>query len=310
VDVIEITGLTKAYKRLRRGRTVTHVALDGLDLSVPSGGVFGFLGPNGSGKTTTIRCLLGLTRPTAGTCRLLGRAVPAALHEVAGRVGAIVEQPALFPTMSARRNLEILARIEGIGPTTVATTLERVGLGERADELVKTYSLGMRQRLALGAALLKDPEVLLLDEPANGLDPSGIREIRTLMRGLGDEGRTVFVSSHHLAEIEHTCDAVAILNGGRCIAAGSVQDVLHSRQAPQMVVAVHNMVAAAEVLLGAGVHSRPDGDRLIVDIEASGAAWLNRVLADAGLWLTELRPAETSLEDVFLTLTGAAQEVA
>ncbi|MGH9275531.1 MAG: ABC transporter ATP-binding protein, partial [Acidimicrobiales bacterium] len=276
MDVIEISGLTKAYRRLRRGRTVTHVALDGLDLSVPAGGVFGFLGPNGSGKTTTIRCLLGLTRPTAGTCRLLGHAVPTGLHEVTGRVGAIVEQPALFPTMSARRNLEILARIEGIGPSRVTSTLERVGLGERADDLVKTYSLGMRQRLALGAALLKDPEVLLLDEPANGLDPSGIREIRTLMRALGDEGRTVFVSSHHLAEIEHTCDAVAILNGGRCVATGSVHDVLHSRQPAQMLVGIRNPIAAAEVLLGAGVHSRPDGEHLVVDIEVGGAAWLNR----------------------------------
>ncbi len=310
MDVIEISGLTKEYRRLRRGHMVTHLALGGLDLSVPAGGVFGFLGPNGSGKTTTIRCLLGLTRPTAGTCRLLGRAVPAELHQVTGQVGAIVEQPALFPTMSARRNLEILARIEGIGPRTVTSTLERVGLGERADDLVKTYSLGMRQRLALGAALLKDPALLLLDEPANGLDPSGIREIRTLMRSLADEGRTVFVSSHHLAEIEHTCDALAILNAGRCIASGAVQDVLHSRQPAQVVVGIHNAVAAAEVLLRTGVHSRPDGDHLIVDIEASGAAWVNRVLAEAGLWITELRPMEASLEDVFLTLTASPQEVA
>ena len=310
MDVIETSGLTKAYRRLRGGRTVTQVALDGLDLSVPAGGVFGFLGPNGSGKTTTIRCLLGLTRPTAGVCQLLGGAVPAELHKVAGRVGAIVEQPALFPTMSARRNLEILGRIEGIGPKAVSATLERVGLGARADDTVRTFSLGMRQRLALGAALLKDPEVLLLDEPANGLDPSGIREIRTLMRSLGNEGRTVFVSSHHLAEIEHTCDAVAILNGGRCIAAGTVRDVLHGRQPDQMLVGVHDTIAASEVLLGAGVRSRPDGTHLVVDIDAAGAAWVNRLLADAGLWITELRPREASLEDVFLTLTAAPQEVA
>ena len=310
MDVIEITGLRKAYRRVRRGHAVTQVALDGLDLSVPTGGVYGFLGPNGSGKTTTIRCLLGLTRPTAGACRLLGRAVPGELHEVIRRVGAIVEQPALFPTMSARRNLEILARIDGIGANAIEATLERVGLGERADDLVKTYSLGMRQRLALGAALLKDPEVLLLDEPANGLDPSGIREIRTLMRSLGDEGRTVFVSSHHLAEIEQTCDAVAILSGGRCVASGAVREVLHSRQPAQLIVGIHNTVDAAEVLLSAGVRSRADGEHLVVDIEASGAAWVNRLLADAGLWITELRAVETSLEDVFLTLTAAPQEVA
>ena len=203
------------------------MAVDGLDLEVPEGGVFGFLGPNGSGKTTTIRCLLGLGRPTAGTARLLDVAAPAP-----GRPGDRAasarssRRPALFPTMTGRRNLALLGRVDRIGAQAVDRALDRVGLAERADDLVKTYSLGMRQRLGLAQALLKDPELLILDEPANGLDPAGIKEIRELLRSLGDEGRTVFVSSHLLTEIQHTCDRVAILTRGRCVAAGTVDDVL------------------------------------------------------------------------------------
>src|SRR5207245_2064676 len=209
--VIEIEGLVKEYRRLRGGRTV---AVDRLDLSVPEGGVFGFLGPNGAGKTTTIRCLLGLVRPTRGACRLLGVDAGSGLSRVIRRVGAIVETPALFPRFSGRRNLELLGRLHGIGPRAVHEVLERVGLGERADHLVKTYSLGMRQRLGIGAALLKDPELLILDEPANGLDPAGIKEVRDLIRRLGDEGRTVFLSSHILTEIQHSADRFANLAGG------------------------------------------------------------------------------------------------
>ena len=160
--VIEVEGLRKEYRRVRGSRTV---AVDGLDLAVPSGGVFGFLGPNGAGKTTTIRCLLGLVRPTGGRCRLLGQE-PAGLHKVIGRVGSIVESPAMYPRFSARRNLELLGRISGIGRTRVREVLEEVGLAERADDQVKTYSLGMKQRLGIAGALLKDPEVLILDEPA------------------------------------------------------------------------------------------------------------------------------------------------
>ena len=211
-SVIEVEGLRKSYRRLRGGTTV---AVDGLDLSVPEGGVFGFLGPNGSGKTTTIRCLLGLVRPSAGTASVLGASVPSGLPSVIGRVGSIVEAPALFPTMSGRRNLQLLGRLHGIGPRAIEDVLVRVGLAERARDLVKTYSLGMRQRLGIAAALLKDPALLVLDEPANGLDPAGIKEIRVLLRRLGAEGRTVFVSSHILSEIQQTCDRVAILSRGR-----------------------------------------------------------------------------------------------
>ena len=196
---IEIEGLTKTFQRGRHRRSV---AVAGLDLCVPAGGVYGFLGPNGAGKTTTIRCLLGLVRPTSGWMRMLGEDVPERLPATIRRVGAIVETPALFPTMTGRENLHLLGAIDGISRRRSDELLEQVGLTAAAGQTVRKYSLGMRQRLGLAAALLKDPALLILDEPANGLDPSGMREIRTLLRALGAEGRTVFVSSHMLSEVE------------------------------------------------------------------------------------------------------------
>ncbi|HEX2063176.1 MAG TPA: ATP-binding cassette domain-containing protein, partial [Acidimicrobiales bacterium] len=227
VAVIEVEGLRKEYRRLRGSRVV---ALDGVDLSVPEGGVFGFLGPNGSGKTTTIRCLLGLARPTAGSCRLLGARSRGELATVIHRVGALVEAPGLFPSLSGRRNLTALGRLHRIPPSAVQRVLDQVGLAERADDPVRGYSLGMRQRLGIAIALLKDPDVLVLDEPANGLDPGGIKEVRDLLGRLGREGRTVFVSSHILSEVQQVCDRVAILSWGRCVAAGPVDEVLVSRR--------------------------------------------------------------------------------
>jgi ABC-2 type transport system ATP-binding protein len=221
--VIEVEGLQKDYRRLRGGRTV---AVAGLDLSVPEGGVFGFLGPNGAGKTTTIRCLLGLVAASSGRIRLLGAEVPRGLPSVIGRVGSIVETPTLFPRFTGRRNLEILGQIQGVGPGSVAEVLGTVGLADRADDRVRTYSLGMKQRLGIAAALLKDPTMLILDEPANGLDPAGIVEVRELVRRLGSEGRTVFISSHILSEIQHMADRVAILARGRLVKEGPVREVL------------------------------------------------------------------------------------
>jgi ABC-2 type transport system ATP-binding protein len=301
VDVIEVAGLRKQYRRLRGGN---RTAVDGLDLVVPEGGVFGFLGPNGAGKTTTIRCLLGLVAPTAGSCRLLGADVTAGLHRVVGRIGSIVETPALFPTMTGRRNLELLGRLHGIGPRRVAATLERVGLAERGDDLVKRYSLGMRQRLGLAAALLKDPEVLILDEPANGLDPAGIKEVRDLLRGLGGEGRTVFVSSHLLSEVRQTCDRVAILARGRCVAAGPVAEVLANGHGAGLLVRLEDLERGRAVLAAAGIQAAPDGDVLRVALPPGEAATVTKALAGEGLYLTELRPDEADLETVFLELTG------
>jgi ABC-2 type transport system ATP-binding protein len=301
VDVIEVTGLRKQYRRLRGG---SRVAVDGLDLAVPQGGVFGFLGPNGAGKTTTIRCLLGLVAPTAGSCRLLGADVGSELHRVVGRVGAIVETPALFPTVTARRNLALLGRLHGIGPRQVTDVLERVGLAARADDLVKGYSLGMRQRLGLAAALLKDPEVLILDEPANGLDPAGIKEVRDLLRDLGREGRTVLVSSHLLAEVRQVCDRVAILARGRCVAAGPVAEVLANGHPGGLLVRLDDLDRGRAVLQTAGMQAWLDGDRLRVALPPGKAATVTRVLAGQGLYLTELRPDEADLEAVFLQLTA------
>jgi ABC-2 type transport system ATP-binding protein len=300
VDVIEVAGLRKQYRRLRGG---SRVAVDGLDLAVPEGGVFGFLGPNGAGKTTTIRCLLGLVTPTAGTCRLLGADVGGGLHRVVGRVGAIVETPALFPTMTGRRNLELLGRLHGLGPRRVTEVLERVRLAERADDLVKRYSLGMRQRLGLAAALLKDPEVLILDEPANGLDPAGIKEVRDLLRGLGGEGRTVFVSSHLLWEVRQTCDRVAILARGRCVAAGPVAEVLANGHGAGLLVRLDDLQRGRAVLDTAGIPASLDGDRLRVAVPPAQAANVTKTLAGQGLYVTELRPDEADLETVFLELT-------
>jgi len=210
-NIIEIEGLTKAYRAGRGRRTVV---LDELDLAVPGAGVYGFLGPNGSGKTTTIRCLLGLVRPTRGALRLLDRPIPSGLHDAIRSVGAIVESPALFPTITGRENLRLLGAIDGIGPRRVDEVLGVVGLDERAGDLVQKYSLGMRQRLAVAGALLGDPDVLVLDEPANGLDPGGMAWLRGLLRERAATGRTVVLSSHVLSEVAQTVDDVVVLHRG------------------------------------------------------------------------------------------------
>jgi len=303
--VIEVEGLRKEYRRLRGGGTL---AVDGLDLSVPEGGVFGFLGPNGAGKTTTIRCLLGLIRPTRGSCRLLDADVRKDLPKVIRRVGSIVETPALYPRFSGRRNLELLGRLHGIGPKSVDQVLERVGLTERADDHVKTYSLGMRQRLGIGAALLKDPEVLILDEPANGLDPAGIKEVRELLGRLGGEGRTVFVSSHILSEIQHTADRVAILARGRCVASGPVSEVLAAGHAEGLIVRLEDLPGGLEALRSAGIPATAEDHSIRVALPPTQAASVSRALAERGLYLTELRPDQADLETVFLELTGESSE--
>ena len=307
--VIEIEGLCKEYRRRGRAR---KVAVHGLDLSVPEGGVFGFLGPNGSGKTTTIRCLLGLVRASAGTMSVLGRPSPGDLRATMPSIGAIVETPALFPTMTGRENLALLGAMNGIGSRRVAESLESVGLADRADEKVNKYSLGMRQRLGLAAALLKDPALLVLDEPVNGLDPAGIREIRQMLRRLGAEGRTVFLSSHLLAEVEQTCDRVAIIDDGRLVLSGRVDEVLAAAAKPSVLVGLDDTDAGSLVLAQAGLGVERDGELLRISIEPSEASHVTKLLADAGLYVNELRPDAVSLEDLFLSITGrdTTEEVA
>ena len=300
MGVIEVEGLRKEYRRLRGGRTL---AVDGLDLDVPEGGVFGFLGPNGAGKTTTIRCLLGLVRPSAGRLRLLGRELPGGLPDVIDRVGSIVEQPAMFPRFSGRRNLEVLGRIVGARATSFDAVLERVGLADRQHDPVRTYSLGMKQRLGIAAALLKDPSLLLLDEPANGLDPAGIVEVRELLRSLGAEGRTVFVSSHILSEVQQTADRVAILARGRAVKAGPVDEVLTGGRARGLVVRIGDTDAAIDALAQRGIAAERSGDHLVVELPPEQAERVTQILAERGLFLSELRPDTVDLETVFLELT-------
>jgi ABC-2 type transport system ATP-binding protein len=300
VSVIEIEGLRKEYRRVRGGRTV---AVDGLDLSVPVGGVFGFLGPNGAGKTTTIRCLLGLVRPSGGKLSLLGADVQRALPSVISQVGSIVEAPAMFPRFSGRRNLEILALIHGEGGAEIEGVLERVGLRDRARDPVRTYSLGMRQRLAIAATLLRDPSLLILDEPANGLDPAGIVEVRELIRSLGAEGRTIFVSSHILSEVQQTADHVAIVAKGKLIKQGPVAEVLATTGGRGLVVKLADLEAGRAALAAAEIPATVDGNMLLVDVRPDQAERITRTLAQAGLYLTELRPDTVDLETVFLELT-------
>ncbi len=301
MDVIEVRGVTKTYRR--RGRPPLR-ALDDLDLTVAAGGVHGFLGPNGSGKTTTIRALLGLVGIDGGELRLLGRPVPAELPTVVADVGALVETPLFFPSFSGRLSLQLLATTAGVPAARVEECLEIVDLRERAGERFKGYSLGMKQRLGIAAALLKAPRLLILDEPSNGLDPAGIRDVRELVRRLGADGRTtVFLSSHLLAEVEQVCDTVSILARGRCIASGPVAAVLAGRASGDVRLRVADLAAGREVLERAGHRVVPDGAALRVS-GGTEPAELTRLLAGHGLWVSELTPVAADLEDAFLALTG------
>jgi ABC-2 type transport system ATP-binding protein len=301
--VIEVDGLRKEFRQRKAGRVR---AVDGVQLEVPAGGVFGFLGPNGAGKTTTIRCLLGLSRPSAGRCRLLGAESPRELPRVVARVGALVETPGLNAGVSGRQALGILAATAGIAPSRVDAVLERVGLAARGDDLARGYSLGMRQRLGLAIALLKDPEVLILDEPANGLDPAGIREIRELVRSLGAEGRTVFLSSHLLGEVEQVCDRVAILAQGRTVASGPINEVLAAARPNAVWVKVTDLDGGSRTLAAAGLDSQIEGEHIRVDVAPTLGESVTRVLVADGHYPSELRPVETSLEDAFFALTEGA----
>jgi len=298
----ELAIETTALRRTYRGRGGARVGVEGLDLRVPQGGVHGFLGPNGSGKTTTIRMLLGLVRAESGSMRIFGQEIPARLPDVIGRVGAIVESPKFFPTFSGRRNLELLAGAIGAPRARVGEVLESTGLADRARDRYKGYSLGMKQRLAIAATLLKSPDLLIFDEPTNGLDPAGIREIRETMRRLGEEGCTVLVSSHILAEVEQVADTVSIIGRGRLLAEGRVNDVIGERGITAVRVGVPDPAAAAAVLTAAGVRFRPDGPALRVR-GVEDPARITELLARAGIYVRELTPLRADLEQVFLDLT-------
>jgi ABC-2 type transport system ATP-binding protein len=247
--------------------------------------------------------LLGLVRPSSGRLSLLGADVGHALPTVLGRVGSIVEAPAMFPRFSGRRNLEILARIHGEGGAAIEASLDRVGLLERAKDPVKAYSLGMKQRLAIAATLLRDPSLLILDEPANGLDPAGIVEVRELLRSLGAEGRTIFVSSHILSEVQQTADHVAIVAKGKLITAGPVSEVLATTGSTGVIVKLADLEAGRRALEVANIPCAITGDAIRADVPADQSERISRTLAQARLYVTELRPDTVDLETVFLELT-------
>ena len=300
---VEAYSLLKVY-RTRKGK---QAAVDGLDLRVPVGGIHGFLGPNGSGKTTTIRMLLGLIAADYGHIRIFDREVPLDINHVIDRVGAIVEQPRFFASFSGQQNLRILARAIGVPRRRADAVLEEVGLARRRKDTFRSYSLGMKQRLAIAATLLKDPDLLIFDEPTNGLDPAGIREIRTLMLSLARRGKTVLLSSHILSEVQQLADTVTIIGRGRLLAEGRVSDILAGDGQLSARVGVSDHLQAAEVLTASGFTVEPLPGRLLNVSLANhklDPAVITRLLADQGLYVSELTPIHPDLESVFLNLTA------
>ncbi len=277
--------------------------VDEVSFSLPPGEVFGFLGPNGAGKTTTIRMLVGLIRPTAGRVTICGFDVRHDFEKAMRNVGCIVENPALYRFMTGRENLEHFARMLGVAETEVERVAELVSLAHRLDQRVGTYSLGMRQRLGVAQAMLGNPRVLILDEPANGLDPAGIREIRELLRGVARERQmSVFVSSHLLAEIELMCDRVAIIHHGRILREGSVPELISSRR--EMEFRVGDVGRAAEIVRQRGIAFRADTDRLWISIAENDAPPLLAALASGGVAVFHAQRRVDTLEEMFLQATG------
>jgi ABC-2 type transport system ATP-binding protein len=307
--VIETAGLTKRFG--------DRVAVEGVDLHIPRGSAFGYLGPNGAGKTTLIRMLLSLTQATSGSMRLLGRPVPAERQAALARVGAIVEEPRFHGHLTGRENLAIIAAArEPEAHGRIGGALARVGLSQRADERVKRYSLGMRQRLGVARSLLADPELLILDEPTNGLDPAGIHEFRAMIRGFVDEGRTVLLSSHLLDEVEKICDEVAIVDRGRVVLRGSIAELAAGGE-KTILIATNDDERAFATLAGhravASATTESEGIRITLrpDVEEEAAAEdIGRRLVLAGLALRRFEPARASLEQRFLEITSRLEEAA
>jgi ABC-2 type transport system ATP-binding protein len=303
--VVETEGLTKKFGE----RTVVR----GVELQVPRGTAFGYLGPNGAGKTTLIRMLLGLTPASSGSMKLLGFPVPQQREQALARVGAIVEEPKFHGHLTGRENLEIVAAARGSEAfALIDGSLDRVGLTARAGDRVKTYSLGMRQRLGIARCLLADPELLILDEPMNGLDPAGIQEFRGFVRSFVDDGGTIVLSSHLLDEVEKTCDHVAIVDNGNVVVQGSIAE-LRGGDEPQLLIGVDD-TARARLLLAAQpsvARVTDDGDELRVALRDAGAvADLNRRLVESGLAVHRLETADATLEQRFLEVTTRLENAA
>jgi ABC-2 type transport system ATP-binding protein len=304
---VEASGLTKRF-----GSTV---AVDGVDLQVPRGSAFGYLGPNGAGKTTLIRTLLGLTRANDGTMSLLGLPVPAHRKQALAGVGAIVDEPRFHSHLTGRDNLRLLAAARGgDAGQRIDASLDRVGLSQRAGDKVASYSMGMRQRLGVAACLLGDPELLILDEPMNGLDPAGMHEMRAMITSLVDEGRTVVLSSHLLDEVERTCDAVAIVDHGRVIRQGAIDELTRGAGAVVVQVSCAEPGRAGQLIdqagIAVGTALADDGLTITLPAEASRelVADINRRLVAAGISVYGLQEIPTSLEDWFLSVTSRLGE--
>jgi ABC-2 type transport system ATP-binding protein len=303
---LRLSGLTKRYGE--------RLAVDHLDLEIEQGEVFGFLGPNGAGKTTTIRMALGLIRPTDGEVQILGRNLATDRAEILPRVGALVEQPALYNYLSGRDNLRAIAdTLGGVSEQRIDEVLELVALKGRDRDRVKTYSLGMKQRLGVAMALLQDPDLLMLDEPANGLDPAGIVEMRDLLRQLAAQGKTVFISSHVLTEVRQICDRVAILSKGKLVTVADIDSLVGSHGAFRVTFepgrAEEAMAAAKRQSWGATARLDSDG-ALVVTAPGGFGRELNLFLVNAGFAPETIAPYSEDLEAVFLRLTGESGDSA
>lgn len=296
--IIQTFGLSKRYRKT--------TAVDDISFRVEPGQVFGFLGPNGAGKTTTIGLLLGIITPTGGRFELFGGGSASDLHAARRRIGATLETPNFYPYLSGRDNLRIVANVKRRDTAEIERVLDLVGLGRRAKHKFKAYSLGMKQRLALAATMLGDPELIILDEPANGLDPEGMREIREIIRGLGERGKTIFLSSHLLSEVERTCTHVAIIQHGRIIRQDSVEDVTSHGVAGLRSADLEALAAAVAEYPGAR-WSKRRGDRVVAELEDEDLAVMNAWLAERGILVSHLALEARSLEDVFMEATGAAE---
>jgi ABC-type multidrug transport system ATPase subunit len=293
---IESQGLTKKFG--------PHLAVDTLDLAIRPGTIFGFLGPNGAGKTTTIRMLLGLIRPTSGSGRILGYDIISERAHFLSQIGALVEAPAFYPSLSGSDNLRVLAHTSGNGDRNrIAEVMELVGLSEQARERVRTYSLGMKQRLAIAATLLNRPQIIFLDEPTNGLDPAGTVSIRELITSLGASGHTIFLSSHLLHEVEQICEEVAIISHGKLVSQGRVADLL--TQDTTLLVEAEPLALVQEVVSRFGVIPQISDTRSVkIALAPEHAPELIRALVNAGAKVYQVAQQQTSLEHLFLELTN------
>ena len=294
---IDVTGLTKRFG--------THVAVDDLSMTVPAGAITGFVGPNGAGKTTTMRMLVGLVSPSAGTGTVLGQPLSEP-HGYLDRVGALIEGPAFYPSLSARQNLRLLARLGGVDQHRVDEVLSTVGLASRGDDTYRMYSLGMKQRLAIAAALLPQADLLLLDEPANGLDPAGIRGIRDLLTRLAADGTTILISSHLLAEVEALCSWMVLLRRGKRVYQGTIEGLGADDRRRLVVRTVDpdHLSVVQDVAADHGFIATRDGDRLIVDAPSDFAGMLNTEAMRRGAVIRELAVESTTLEERFFAATG------